>query len=241
MGAALPRVALGVATDVVPIQVERHQGRLAQVLVQDACRRVLHDIDRPTGKAATGVPHAIASRSTRRRYRCGWERRTRPSAGRSPPARSGPGAHEDRLREPPLQGGRAGPSPTTNFVPGRSKGRGWRPDPLAEPPHAAPGAAQEEFRGTSAWDGPEALGGEHVHVVPQRSRHAIVFLSVTTTPLICGAQASVTSSRRMLFLPRNGHRPSLGRLDDPPVDEPKFAASSSTRAVRLSTQSPSLQ
>src|SRR5258706_4281868 len=45
---------------------------------------------------------------------------------------------------------------------------------------------------------------------PQRSSHLTVLVNVTTTPLICGAHASVTSRMRMQALL--------------PVDDPEFAA-----------------
>src|SRR3979490_2716232 len=51
---------------------------------------------------------------------------------------------------------------------------------------------------------------------PHRCSHATVFLSVTTTPLICGAQASVT--RRI----RNVRSSEAHGLDCLPVDDSKL-------------------
>src|SRR5882724_10689181 len=53
---------------------------------------------------------------------------------------------------------------------------------------------------------------------PHRSSHATVFLSVTTTPLICGAQASVTRRMRN-FRSFEGDGIAAQRLDRLPVDD----------------------
>ena len=59
---------------------------------------------------------------------------------------------------------------------------------------------------------------------PQRSSQRTVFVSVTTTPLTCGAQASVTRRIRKSFaLLSDGRVPSPQRLDGLPVDDPQLA------------------
>ena len=50
----------------IAVELQRPGRCVRQVIGQHACRGIAHDIDRPdTGNAATGVPHAIASISTR--------------------------------------------------------------------------------------------------------------------------------------------------------------------------------
>src|SRR5262245_9506585 len=60
---------------------------------------------------------------------------------------------------------------------------------------------------------------------PAASRQRIVFRSVTTTPLTCGVQASVTSRmRKRLLLQRRHRHPTCPLGDVAPVDDAKLTA-----------------